>query len=54
MKLAMETLEQYFHDAGALGPSLASSFYLRSDEDMNSIIRLREDMVTVAMALIHS
>ncbi len=54
MKMALETLEDHFENAEALGPTLAASFYLRADADMNSIIRLREDMVTVALALLNS
>ena len=54
MKLALETLERHFNDAEALGPTLAASFYFRSDADMNSIIRMREDMVTVALALLNA
>ena len=54
MKLALETLEDHFGNAEALGPTLAASFYLRADANMNAVIRLREDMVTVALALLNS
>lgn len=52
--LAMKTLEQNFTHPEAPGPTLAASFYLGQRANLNSTIRLREDLVTVALALLNS
>jgi hypothetical protein len=54
LALAMNTLEQHFTNPEASGPTLAASFYLGPRANMNSTIRLREDLVTVAVALLNS
>jgi hypothetical protein len=54
LRLAMETLERHFKDADGLGPTLAASFYLGTRAGNNSTLRLREDLVTVASALLNS
>ena len=54
LALAMKTLEQNFIHPEAPGPTLAASFYMGPRATMNSTIRLREDMVTVALALLNS
>jgi len=54
LALAMKTLEQHFTHAEAPGPTLAASFYLGPRANPNSSIRLREDLVTVALALLNS
>ena len=54
LALAMKTLEQNFTHPEAPGPTLAASFYLGPRANMNSTIRLREDLVTVALALLNS
>lgn len=52
MKLALETLQQDFTTADAPGPALAESFYLGPNPDYETGLKLREDLVTVALALI--
>ena len=51
---ALETLEEHFTDEGQLGPRLAASFYLGSQGDEESSLRLREDLVTVGHALLRT
>lgn len=52
--MALRTLEEHFTDADQLGPTLAASFYLGPRANPNSTVRLREDLVTVALALLNS
>ena len=52
--LALKTLEQNFTHPEAPGPTLAATFYLGPRANMNSTNRLREDLVTVALALLNS
>lgn len=54
MEMAMRTLAEHFSDAEQLGPTLAASFYLGSQANKNSTLRLREDLVTVARALLYA
>jgi hypothetical protein len=54
LALAMKTLEQNFTHPESPGPMLAASFYLGPGANMKSTIRLREDLVTVALALLNS
>jgi len=52
LKLALRTLEAHFTDGDELGPTLASSFYLGSNPDKETSLRLREDLVTIGHALL--
>lgn len=54
LELALRTLEEHFSDAGQLGPTMAASFYLGPRSDRYSALRLREDLVTVAHALLNA
>jgi hypothetical protein len=54
LKLALDTLETHFTEPDQLGPSLAASFYLGSQDNKGLSLRLREDLVTVGRALLHS
>lgn len=51
---ALETLEAHFTSADQLAPSLAASFYLGSQADEETSLRLREDLVTVGHALLRA
>lgn len=54
LEMALRTLEDHFADADRLGPTLAASFYLGSRAQGDSALRLREDLVTVAHALLNA
>ncbi len=54
LAVALATLEEHFSDADQLGPMLAESFYLGARSTKESGLRLREDMVTVAHALLEA
>lgn len=54
LDLALETLRNHFMDASQLGPTLADQFYHGPSAPADSSLRLREDLVTVALALINS
>ncbi len=52
--IALAALEKHFSDVDRLGPTLAASFYLGSGSTKESSLRLREDLVTVAQALLEA
>ena len=51
---ALRTLEAHFTDANHLGPKLAESFYHGARTSKEASMRLREDLVTIAHALLNA
>lgn len=54
LEAALRTLETHFTDANQLGPTLAGSFYHGPRTSKESSVRLREDLVTIAHALLNA
>jgi len=52
--LSLATLETQFTEANQLGPMLAESFYHGPRTSKESSMRLREDLVTIAHALLNA